>query len=117
MVAPLLLAEPPVFTLVTPSSSAFSGGDKAGGTTLMSTPLTVWPATTETAPAEVDGVGPPIGTGVVAEVVGVGVELPPPHPEISSKTAIKLAGMVSRRKQILWLCNPLVPALTRDASK
>jgi len=61
----------------------------------MSTPVTVWPAPTENAPAEV-GVGlpfePPVGTGVVAEV-GVGVELPPPQPETSSKIATKLASI------------------------
>jgi hypothetical protein len=125
MVAPLLLAVPPEFTSVTPSTSAFSGGDIAGATTLTSTPVSVCPAATETTPDELAGVvPPPVGTGaggagVLTEVAGAGVELPPPpQPDIKKtmkKTgAVKLTSARPRKMQSLWISNS-VPACRIDA--
>jgi hypothetical protein len=123
MVAPLLLAVPPEFTSETPSTSAFSGGDTAGATTLTSTPVSVCPAATVTTPAVLAGVVPPPvgvgGTGVLTEVVGAGVELPPPQPDIKKTMkkaeAVKLTSATRREMQALWMNNS-VSAFRIDAS-
>jgi hypothetical protein len=118
MVAPLLLAVPPVFTSETPSSSAFSAGNTAGAATLTSTPVSVCPAATETGPDELPGVVPPPvgGTGVVTEEVGVGVgvELPPPQPDTKKTIAVKLTSAIPRKMRSLWISNS-VPACRIDA--
>src|SRR5689334_5774277 len=115
MIAPLLLALPPEFRLATPSTSAFSGGDPAGGTTLISTPVTVCPPETETTLPGLDDPPPPVGAGVVAEL-GAGVELPPPpQPDTKNTMAAKLTSATPRSMQSLLENNP-VSAFRIDAS-
>src|SRR5206468_1684913 len=74
IVAPVLVAVPPLLTSVTPRSSAFIAGEVTGAETLISTALKAWPAATVTAP--VAGAG----TGVGVDVFCVDELLPPPQP-------------------------------------